>query len=139
MIFKKKFLKIDNNRKGFITEELVRFEIPKSLRCKNYDLNKLNLEFLEEEEINFLKNNWRYLDLIKITKYNLLLFEVKIRKYIPCRKLWKKHIISPFVYDMYEKAIKMGLKMFLVELKFLKNWEYQIFIKKYDEKDFSIT
>ncbi len=136
---KSNLLKIDNNRRGLIAEELVRFEIPSSLRCKNNDVNKLNLESLNEERINFLKNNWRYFDLIKIKRDELILFEVKSRKYTLDRKIWKKHAVFPFIHEMYEKAIRLGIKVFLVELKFIKNWEYLISVKRYNKHDFSIS
>tara|TARA_Y100000034_G_C6902801_1_gene417965 strand:+ start:3152 stop:3604 length:453 start_codon:yes stop_codon:yes gene_type:complete len=135
-------LKLDNNVKGRIAEEIAIHLINRGVRCKTRNSNIIDEFPIKEELRNFLKKYWYYFDIIRFNEVNRVIeiYEVKSRKWVRDRKAhWKKYAINPYCLEMYKTAIKNGMVVRIFDIAFLSNWNFSYTIKLFDEKLFSVS
>jgi hypothetical protein len=132
-------LKMDDNVRGNIGEEIARSIILGSIRCQTRNSSIINNFKININQKKFLEKFWKYLDIVRYDKGKIEIFEVKTRKYIFLKNIWKKHSISPFMLELYTRALFLGFEIKVFEITFLENWNYKYIVKPYNKSLFSLS
>ena len=93
------------------------------------------------EQKEFLQNNWYSIDAIDILFSNgqkeVILYEVKTRnKYN--KELYFKPKMTLETHNLYNSAKSLNFSVKIVTVWLYDNWEYDLEIKDFDEKDYYI-
>lgn len=79
--------------------------------------------YLTKKQIDFLKYNWTLINSIEFISHKPFLFEI-INKQDSC--------IEESKVKMYGNAKDLGFKVYVAEVIFLDNWNYEVELKRFD-------
>lgn len=93
----------------------------------------LNLlaQFLTQEQLEFLKDNWYSVDGLELIKNKVILYEIKTRNRYKV-PLWYKPKTTSSTINIYSDAIKLGFTVKTVFVWLEEDWNYSLEIKEFD-------
>ncbi|MBW3004135.1 hypothetical protein KY337_06255 [Candidatus Woesearchaeota archaeon] len=100
----------------------------------NSSLNFRRLDKLPDDILKFLRKNWFHFDVISLAD-PIRLYEVKTRKKFNFRlgPLYSREKITKESYDAYMQAKELGIDSKVVIVRLLKDWQYTVEIKEFEE------
>jgi hypothetical protein len=119
----------DNNLKGKVGEVIAKNHLKKVLATRNYNSRILDKFNLDHNQLEFLKKNWKTLDLIELN--SLTIYEVKTRKYFygNLKGIKNKIKISKNFKEICKKAKELKFNLKFIDIIFFSDWKYSINIK----------
>jgi len=95
---------------------------------------------IPESHYIFLKKHWHTIDAVKKGPNNtLIIYEIKTRNYLPDRKkLWKIQLTHSS-YHSYREAISLGLRVKILTVELLDQWDYVIHTQDFTHADYHVS